>query len=149
MLAWPLPSLGPKVFRRPHFQPLQDRERFQGPKALSPHFPTLTAITQAPHAPALPGPGPSLKKNKKNHSTHQLRPCSSPHSASHTLRAAQARVAVRKWGAALGQEREAQARAQLAFRAWVPRQMLIGCGAGRTFFPGSCLQSVPNSVGGT
>lgn len=142
MLAWPLPSLGPKLFRRPHFQPFQGRESSQGSKALSPHFPTLTATSQAPHTPALLGPGPSLKKSKKNHGTHQLRPCSSPHSASHTLRAAQAQVAVRKWGAALGQERDAQARAQLAFRAWIPRQIPIGCGAGGTLFPGSCLVSV-------
>lgn len=32
MLAWPLPSLGPKVPRRPHFQLLLFKERPQGRK---------------------------------------------------------------------------------------------------------------------
>lgn len=95
---------GPTVPRRPHFQPLQGRG---SPQSLTPSPPLPDPHPQgdhsSPHTSALPGPGPSPKKRKKIHGTHRLRPCSSPHSAPHTLRAAQARVAVRKWsGARLG-----------------------------------------------
>lgn len=59
------------------------------------------------HVPVVPGPGPSSKKSqKKSMALTSFRPCSSSHSASHALWAAQAWVTVRKWGSLLGQEWE-------------------------------------------
>lgn len=140
---------GPTVPRRPHFQPLQGRG---SPQSLTPSPPLPDPHPQgdhsSPHTSALPGPGPSPKKRKKIHGTHRLRPCSSPHSASHTLRAAQARVAVRKWsGARLGARGRAACTAR--WSPWIPRQTLIGRSAGHTLFPGSRRLRDHNSLGGT
>lgn len=132
MLAWP-----PKVPGRSHCQPHQGKGSPHGVKPA-----TLTTTTQALIPQVGLDQSQALKSVRKTTALTHLDPVPLP-TVSHTLRAAQARVAVRKWRVSRGPELEAWARAQLACRAWIPRRTLIGCSAGRF------LLSMLNILGGT